>query len=75
MCHAPFEKLTNIQDLSGYEILLIAGNRDPIVSVQESKKVIMLEQAGARVALELFDCGHHLTEEGVGTIKSWLSKS
>ncbi len=60
-------------DLSGVDVFISAGRRDPIVAPANTQRLAdMLSQAGARVTLRWTDEGHTLTHEDVEAARDWL---
>jgi len=65
----------NLPDLSGKNILLSSGLRDPIVSRDEAEGLLeLLKKSGATVTLKWQRSGHNLTEKDIMDAKEWLSK-
>lgn len=63
-----------LADLSDHNVLIIAGNKDPLVSYSQSSELAAsLKKAGARVTSQFFECGHEITEQSIECIKTWLS--
>lgn len=64
-----------LPDLGGLPVLMLAGERDPIVSAYDSSGLAAtLEAAGAEVLLETLPAGHSLTQLDVGLLKDWLAR-
>jgi predicted esterase len=60
-------------DLSGVDVLLLAGDQDPIIPVAETKRLeVLLRKAGAEVELEIGRAGHDLTQADIERAQSWL---
>jgi predicted esterase len=60
--------------LSGRPILILAGSRDGIVSMEETERLAALaKQAGAEVSLHVADATHAITGEEVRVAREWLS--
>jgi phospholipase/carboxylesterase len=64
-----------LPDLGGVPVLMLAGERDPIVSAYDcSGLAATLEAAGAEVRLETLPAGHSLTQLDVDILKDWLAR-
>lgn len=64
----------DLPDLGGTPVLILAGDRDRIVSDYESAGLAAtLEAAGAEVRLESVPGGHSLTQADVDFLKGWLA--
>jgi phospholipase/carboxylesterase len=62
--------------LSGKPILILAGRRDAIVSMDETERLAALaKQAGAEVSLHVTDATHAITAEEVTVARDWISTS
>jgi predicted esterase len=62
-----------LPDLSGHEILVTAGRRDPIVPPTGTERLReLLAACGAAVQLAWFEAGHALSHEDVDTARRWL---
>jgi predicted esterase len=62
-----------LPDLSGTRIFMSAGERDPIITKQETEKLSnVFEQAGASVTLQWQNSGHELTQDDIQSAKQWL---
>ncbi len=60
--------------LGGVPILILSGDRDPIVSAYDSNGLAAtLEAAGADVRHETLQAGHSLTQRDVDLLKDWLA--
>jgi phospholipase/carboxylesterase len=60
--------------LSDKPILLLSGNRDPIVPPDQPETLArLLRSAGANVTLEWVPAGHQLTESELKRARDWLS--
>lgn len=68
----PFEPQA-LPDLTGRSVLLTAGRRDPMVPPELTTRLaVLLEDAGAQMALEWFPGGHELTGDESRIIRTWL---
>ncbi len=71
----PFSPENN-PNLSGTHILITAGTNDPIVSVEETRRLYELyKDYGARVEVFWHDMGHALTKEELYRTKTFFSES
>lgn len=69
----PVDLSDNQKDLSDAKILLSMGENDPIVSQEESERVIELfESRGANVA-QVWVNSHEINEKNVQAAKDWLT--
>lgn len=69
----PVKSLENHPDLSGKEIFLAAGERDPIVPPQNTEALAQqLTRFGAKVELYWHPGGHELTRTEIEAAKAWL---
>jgi phospholipase/carboxylesterase/glyoxalase family protein len=60
-------------DLSGVDVFISAGRRDPIVEPANTQRLAdMLAAAGARVVVRWTEGGHSLTGEDVEAARDWL---
>jgi predicted esterase len=60
--------------LSGKPILILAGRRDGIVSMEETERLAALaKQAGAGVSLHVADATHAITGDEVRVARDWIS--
>jgi phospholipase/carboxylesterase len=63
-----------LPQLNGVTVLIIAGDHDPIVPVDEARKLAtLLRNAGAEVAISVENAGHGLTQETVQITRRWLT--
>ena len=61
-------------DLTGRKILLTSGIRDPILPVENARRLAeMFKSAGADIDHQVVNAGHQLTELDIDTTRSWLS--
>ncbi|MEJ8574716.1 alpha/beta hydrolase [Microbaculum marinum] len=61
-------------DLAGMPVLILSGDRDPIVSDYDSAGLAaVLEAAGADIRHETVSAGHSLTQTDVDLLKGWLA--
>jgi phospholipase/carboxylesterase len=61
-------------DLHGTQVLLAAGNRDPIVPPSLTEQLAqILNGAGAAVSLHWHQGGHELGQDDVGAAQRWLA--
>lgn len=64
-----------VPDLAGAQILIAAGNQDPIVPLSETERlVVLLRSAGADVTICHSNAGHRFTSEEVETAKRWVKQ-
>ncbi|HEY5894590.1 MAG TPA: alpha/beta hydrolase [Chthoniobacterales bacterium] len=62
-----------LPDLKGIPVLVASGNHDPIVPVENTRRLIgMLREAGADVNAYFENAGHGLTQHTVDTTKRWF---
>lgn len=62
-------------DLAGTDVLIGAGKRDPIASVEEVERLAeLLRWAGADVTLHWEDGGHSVTQTEVDAARAWLAQ-
>jgi phospholipase/carboxylesterase len=62
-----------LPELNGAPVLVAAGNLDPIVPVENARKLVaLLRRSGADVTDFFENVGHGLTEATVATTKRWL---
>ena len=60
--------------LSGTEILIISGTRDPIIPVENAKRLAaQLQAAGATVRHEILPAGHELTQDDIRLATAFLT--
>lgn len=65
------EKLPN---LKGVPVLVASGNHDPIVPVENTRRLIgLLRDAGADVNAYFENAGHGLTQHTIETVKRWFA--
>ncbi len=68
----PFEP-EELPNLDGTAVLLTAGRRDPMVPVDDTKRLAqMLTDAGADLTLEWQPGGHELTQAEFEALSGWL---
>lgn len=61
-------------DLAGTPVLILSGERDPIVSAYDANGLAAtLEAAGADLRHETLPAGHSLTQLDVDLLKDWLA--
>jgi len=59
--------------LSGTRVWLGAGNRDSIIPLPETMRLVeLLRTAGAEVTIEVFDAAHGLTGADISLARQWL---
>lgn len=64
-----------LPDLSRTNVLIAAGERDPIIPRAEAQRLAdLLREAGARLTLHLSKAHHGLTNEDVELAKDWLAQ-
>ena len=69
----PFEP-ESVPDLSGKPIFLSAGRNDPIVPVENTRRLAALFQAAnADLTLHWHDAGHSLTREEAVAARDWIA--
>jgi predicted esterase len=62
--------------LSGRSVLMSNGDRDPLVSVQETKRLAsLLRTTGADVTVIMQRAGHQLIQEDIAAARDWLQQS
>lgn len=65
----------NLPDLRGTDVLVAAGNQDPIVPAENARELVtLLRNAGADVTIVFEDAGHALTQATVDATRSWLAE-
>jgi len=70
----PFEIPADV-DLSGTEVLVTAGRRDPIAPWPLTETLVDgLRRAGAEVALVAFPGGHEVGEPEITAVRGWLAR-
>jgi predicted esterase len=61
--------------LSGRSVLILNGQRDPLVPVKETQRLAsLLRTAGADVSVMMQPAGHQLTQEDIAEAKDWLQQ-
>jgi len=61
--------------LSEKDVLISAGESDPIMPASETRKLVeLLRNAGADVTIRFLQAGHQLTGEDIEVAREWLSK-
>ena len=61
-------------NLSGTEILIVSGTRDPIIPIENAKRLAaQLQAAGATVRHEVLQTGHELTQDDLRLATAFLS--
>ena len=76
--HHPMVPLRGIAlpDLSGTSVFITAGTNDPICPRREAEELhLLLEDAGASVAIHWENHGHQLTMSEVEAAKEWYERS
>ena len=64
-----------LPDLSGRDVYLSSGKRDPIMDVDNAANLArMLRQAGAEVTHRLQDAGHELSRVDIDEAREWLTR-
>jgi len=62
--------------LSGRSVLILNGERDPLVPVKETQRLAsLLRAAGADVTVIMQAAGHQLIQEDIAAAKDWLQRS
>jgi predicted esterase len=65
-----------IPKLPATPVLLSNGRSDPLVSAEETERLVaLLRSAGADVTVSWQNAGHELTERDVMTAREWLAQS
>lgn len=68
----PFEPESQL-DLTGTDVYVAGGRADPIVSLEQSQRLVeLLRGAGATVTVAWSDGGHGLTRADVAGAEEWL---
>jgi phospholipase/carboxylesterase len=60
-------------DLSGCEVLVVAGNQDETYGPYAGRLARLLRRRGAAVARRTVDAGHLFDEQDVAAVRSWLA--
>jgi phospholipase/carboxylesterase len=62
--------------LTGRRVLICSGTRDPIIPLENAKRLAaMLQSAGADVTHRFEEAGHQLVFDEIAAAKNWLSES
>jgi phospholipase/carboxylesterase len=62
--------------LAGTRVLICSGTRDPIIAVDNAKRLAaMLQSAGANVTHRFEEAGHQLVFDEIAAAKKWLGES
>jgi predicted esterase len=62
--------------LTGRSVLMSNGDRDPLVSMEETQRLAsLLRTAGADVTVVMQRAGHQLIQEDIAAAKDWLQQS
>ena len=70
----PFDGPVAPGSLSGNDILMLSGKRDPIIPPRNSKRLAeKLQEAGATVTLRWSESGHGLESHEIAAAKDWVS--
>jgi predicted esterase len=65
-----------LPDLVGIRVMICSGTHDPIIPVENAKRLtVMLREGGADVTLRLEDAGHQLVFDEIAAAKNWLQES
>ena len=65
-----------LPDLDGIPVLILAGNDDPLIPVDQAALLAaLLGEAGADVTYEVVYGGHGLTGDDLSLAGGWLSKN
>ena len=60
--------------MSGTEILIVSGTRDPIIPVENAKRLAaQLQATGATVRHEVLQAGHELTQDDIRLATAFLT--
>lgn len=63
-----------LPDLKGTPVLIASGNHDPIVPVENARRLVgMLRDSGADVNVYFENAGHGLTQHTIDTVKRWFA--
>lgn len=63
----------NMPDLSGKHIFISAGQNDPLVSADDTRRLVdLLSNAGAEVSVHWSSGTHAINEEDVAAAKEWV---
>ncbi len=64
-----------LPNIPGTPVLLSNGRLDPLVTAEETEKLVsLLRSAGADITLSWQNSGHELTQRDVVTAKEWLAQ-
>ena len=64
-----------LPNIPGTPVLLSNGRLDPLVTAEETEKLVsLLRSAGAKITLSWQNSGHELTQRDVVTAKEWLAQ-
>ena len=65
-----------LPDLAGTRVMICSGTHDPIVPIENAKRLTtMLREGGADVTLRLEDASHQLVFDEIAAAKNWLQES
>jgi len=71
----PLSKIESPPDLSGTQVLIAAGQFDPIARPPMAEALAdLLRESGAELTLKLQPAGHELTPQDVATANQWLAR-
>jgi predicted esterase len=63
-------------NLEGKSILIVAGRSDPLVSIDETERLVaILKNCGANVALNWHPGGHEIDKDEIDLIKRWIEST
>jgi predicted esterase len=63
-----------LPDLHRAPVLIMSGHADPIVPVENARRLAaLLTDAGAAVTVRFENSGHQLTEYTIATTRRWLA--
>ena len=69
----PFEP-DSVPDLAGKPVFISAGRNDPIVPVENTRRLVaLLESANGKVTVNWHDAGHSLTRQEATAARDWLA--
>jgi phospholipase/carboxylesterase len=64
-----------VSDLQGHRILLIAGDRDPVMSPGDPQRIAQqLERRGAEVTVKMLHASHGLVPDDLIEARAWLGR-
>lgn len=64
-----------LPDLSGVPVYISAGTQDPLIPVDDVRRLVdLLKRAGADVTLRWVETGHGLTLDELRSVRTWLKE-